>query len=92
MIIFGTSSLVHSNFQDCTKSGISLLNVDGKQLGRIRKYISVNFNDGGIGAATCSATAGGYITSFDSVGGTPDDRYLWINYNDTNFFVSELAK
>ncbi len=85
-------AIVHDTLKGCSVGGAGLVltNLNSGQSGRIRKYNAnlvstsncVNY------AADFSLT--GYITTFDNTAN--DDRYLWITYNDNNFFAGELVK
>jgi len=87
---FDNIIIVHDVLKGCTLPSLGFINVNSEQLGRVRKYTAnlrstsscVNY------ASDFSLT--GYITPFDS--GANDNRYLWITYNDNNFFAGELVK
>ncbi|MCK4865278.1 MAG: hypothetical protein KAT06_07585 [Gammaproteobacteria bacterium] len=86
-------AIVHDALKGCGVANIALIDVASEQVGRIRTY-TANYTTSDLCenfVSDFSMTA--YMTTFDSVvGGTNDDRYLWITYNDNNFFADALVK
>ena len=83
-------SYAHTSLTGCSAPSIDLTNVSGEQEDRIQKYIANYTSGSSCDNYTTDFSMTGYITPYDN--GGEDNRYLWITYNDNNFFASdELA-
>ena len=84
--VFSSHASITAELDGCGPDDSTLANITGEAAtGRIRKYDVTH--------TTCTSgtdiSLTGYITTFDSGGGT-DDRYLWFTFNDTRFFAGVL--
>jgi hypothetical protein len=88
--VYENNALIHDVLKGCDVTGQSLTNVSSEQPGRIRTFTVTYVNGDGCVNYAGDITLTGYITPFDS--GADDNRYLWITYNDNNFYADELVK
>ena len=86
-------TIVNDALKGCVATGLILSDVNSEQLGRIKTYTASYPTSTAVSGCinyVADFTMTGYMTTYDS-GGT-DNRYLWITYNDNNFFVEGLVK
>ncbi len=87
--LFGNAAIVLDNLKGCNVSNVNLTDISGEQTGRLKKY-SMNYLGSSCTNTPPDFSMTSYMTTFDS--GSNDNRYLWISYNDNNFFAGELVK
>jgi len=88
--VYENIAMIHNNLKGCGVSGVNLVNVSSETSGRIYRFKANYTNVDNCTNFTTNFSVIGYITTFDS--GANDNRYLWITYNDNNFFAAELVK
>ncbi len=85
-----SANVIPTELENCGSGTTTLTNVTNSEVvGRVRKYAAIYPTS--CANITTAIPMQGYITPFDSAGGSNDDRYLWIVFNDTIFYAAELA-